>query len=154
MNRVLQSVITQGIAKDAAIDGVDAGGKTGTTDNRNDIWFCGFVPNVSAALWIGTDDNAKLDSYGVKAAALWGDIMEDIDITYGGDYPERPDNVFRAWDGEYYTDGTAPEKPPEPEPEEDEAAKKAKDAKAKAEKTPSAAKKPAATPAPAPAATE
>ena len=141
MNRVLQSVITDGIATDAAIYGEDAGGKTGTTDNRNDIWFCGYVPNISAALWIGTDDNAKLDSYGVKAAALWGDIMEDIDITYGGEYPDMPDNVFRAWDGEYYTDGTAPEKPPEPEPEEEEDTKKAKSSKAKAAKNSNKAKK-------------
>lgn len=147
MNRVLQSVITQGIATDAAISGVDAGGKTGTTDNRNDIWFCGYVPHIAAALWIGTDDNVKLDSYGVKAAELWGDIMEDIDITYGGEYPDRPDNVFRAWDGEYYTEGTAPERPPDPEPEEEaEKATEAKGAKGKAA-TPATPAAPAAKPA-------
>ena len=67
--------------------------------------------------------------------------MEDIDITYGGEYPDMPDNVFRAWDGEYYTDGTAPEKPPEPEPEEEEDTKKAKSSKAKAAKNSNKAKK-------------
>ena len=152
MNRVLQSVITQGIATDAAISGVDAGGKTGTTDNRNDIWFCGYVPHISAALWIGTDDNVKLDSYGVKAAALWGDIMSDIDITYGGEYPDRPDNVFRAWNGEYYTEGTAPEKPPEPEPEETKEENKSKATTKEGSKAGATPAKPATPATPAPAA--
>ena len=28
-------------------------GKTGTTDNYNDAWFCGFNPKLAAAVWMG-----------------------------------------------------------------------------------------------------
>jgi penicillin-binding protein 1A len=30
-----------------------AAGKTGTTDNYADAWFCGFTPNLEATVWIG-----------------------------------------------------------------------------------------------------
>ena len=54
MRDVLLSVVSQGIGSPAAVSGVSVGGKTGTTDDRYDIWFCGFTPTYSAALWIGT----------------------------------------------------------------------------------------------------
>ncbi len=154
MTDVLQSVVSRGIAGDAEVDGIEVGGKTGTTDDRYDIWFNGFTPNISVALWIGTDKNVAMDSSSEKAAALWSKVVSRVDIADEGEYPDMPDNVFRAWNGEYYTTGTAPEKPPEPDPEEvkkkEEEKKKADAAKKAAED----AKKGAAsgqTPAPAPA---
>jgi penicillin-binding protein 1A len=33
--------------------GRPAAGKTGTTDNYADAWFCGFTPNLEATVWIG-----------------------------------------------------------------------------------------------------
>ena len=121
MTDVLKSVVTDGIAKPAKVDGIEVGGKTGTTDDRFDIWFNGFTPSYSVALWIGTDDNVQMDSASEKAAALWSKIVSKIDRAKEGKYKKMPDNVFRAWNGEYYTNGTAPpEPPPEPEPEEEE----------------------------------
>jgi penicillin-binding protein 1A len=116
---VLKSVVTKGIAQDAKVDGIEVGGKTGTTDDRYDIWFNGFTPTYSIALWIGTDDNVQMDSLSDKAAKLWSNIVSRMDGAKGGKYKSMPDNVFRAWNGEYYTDGTAPPEP-EPEPEEEE----------------------------------
>ena len=119
MTDVLQSVVTDGIGSPAAVKGIKVGGKTGTTDSRYDIWFDGFTPSYSVALWIGTDDNVQMDSYSDKAAALWSKIVSKIDRAKEGEYKDRPDNVFRAWDGNWYTEGTAPPEPePEPEPEE------------------------------------
>lgn len=117
MTNVLQSVVTNGLGRPAALSDVKVGGKTGTTDSRYDIWFSGFTPSYSAALWIGTDENVQMDSYSEKAAALWGEIMGQVKRCKNGTYPGMPNNVFRAWNGEYYTNGTAP---PEPEPEEEE----------------------------------
>ena len=120
MTDVLQSVVSRGIAKPAAVDGIKVGGKTGTTDDRFDIWFNGFTPSYSIALWIGTDDNVQMDSASEKAAALWSKVVSKIDRAKEGKYKSMPDNVFRAWNGEYYTNGTAPpEPPPEPDPEEE-----------------------------------
>jgi hypothetical protein len=78
--------------------------------------------------------------------------MSDIDITYGGEYPDRPDNVFRAWNGEYYTEGTAPEKPPEPEPEETKEENKSKATTKEGSKAGATPAKPATPATPAPAA--
>ena len=34
--------------------GRPAAGKTGTTDNHADAWFCGYTPHLQAAVWVGT----------------------------------------------------------------------------------------------------
>ena len=141
---VLKSVVTKGIAGDARVDGIEVGGKTGTTNDKYDIWFNGFTPSYSIALWIGTDDNVPMDSLSDKAAKLWSNIVSRMDRAKEGEYRSRPDNVFRAWDGEYYTIGTAPPEPePEPEEEEEEG-KEGADAKPGAAGAAADAKKPAA----------
>ena len=147
MTDVLQTVVSDGIAGNAAIKGEKVGGKTGTTDESWDIWFDGFTANYSAALWIGTDDNAELDAVSDKAAALWGKIMGNVKRAKGGEYKERPSNVI-AKNGELYTKGTQPPDPPAPKKEE-----KA-DHSSKTEPDPNAVDNtgnPAPTPAPAPA---
>lgn len=130
MTDVLKSVVTKGIAGNAKVKGIEVGGKTGTTDDRFDIWFNGFTPSYSVALWIGTDDNVQMDSASEKAASLWSKIVSHIDEAKKGEYRKRPDNVIRAWNGEYYTRGTAPPEPP-PEPDPEEEAKKAAEKAAK-----------------------
>jgi penicillin-binding protein 1A len=34
-------------------DGRAQAGKTGTTDDHTDAWFCGYTPNLAACVWIG-----------------------------------------------------------------------------------------------------
>lgn len=96
MRDVLLSVVSQGIGSPAAVSGVSVGGKTGTTDDRYDIWFCGFTPTYSAALWIGNDVNMSLSSYSNSAARLWGKIIGQIDGAKGGSYSAMPGNVTSA----------------------------------------------------------
>ncbi len=111
MTDILKTVVSRGIAGDAAISGEQVGGKTGTTDQTWDIWFDGFTPNYSAALWIGTDDNSELNTTSATAARLWSKIMSQVKRARGGTYREQPDNVIYQ-DGEFYTRGTQP--PPKP----------------------------------------
>lgn len=96
MTDVLRSVVSEGIAGSASISGVSVGGKTGTTDDQFDIWFCGFTPTYSAALWIGNDVNIPLSNYSDGAARLWSRIMSQIDGAYGGSYSSAPSNVVSA----------------------------------------------------------
>ena len=105
MTDVLKSVVTNGLGRAASISGVQSGGKTGTTDSSYDIWFCGFVPKYSAALWIGTDKNVQMTADSSYAARLWGRIMDKVPDATEGEYKERPDNVVYEG-GEYFTDGT------------------------------------------------
>lgn len=96
MRDILRTVVTEGIGSAASISGVPVGGKTGTTDDQYDIWFCGFTPKYSAALWIGNDVNMKVSSYSVATARLWSKIMGQIDGAKGGSYSSQPDNVVQV----------------------------------------------------------
>ncbi len=118
MTDVLQTVVSDGIAGDAAIYGENVGGKTGTTDETWDIWFDGFTPKYAAALWIGTDNNIELNTTSATAARLWSTIMSQVNGALGGEYKSMPDNVM-VKNGEYYTVGTQPPDPP-PQPKKKE----------------------------------
>ncbi|BAY10687.1 transglycosylase domain-containing protein [Calothrix sp. NIES-2098] len=75
---VMQSVITSGTGKNAAIDR-PAAGKTGTTSSEKDIWFVGTVPQLTTAVWVGRDDNRQLAhgaTGGVMVAPIWRDFMQ------------------------------------------------------------------------------
>ena len=47
-------------------DGVDQpiAGKTGTTENARDLWFCGYTPQISVAVWVGYREEAPIYVYG------------------------------------------------------------------------------------------
>ena len=105
MTDMLRTVVSNGIAGAASVSGVQAGGKTGTTNSNYDIWFDGFTPNYAASLWIGTDVNIKLSSMSGMAARLWGRIMNQVPNAKTGKYKSMPSNVIRVG-SEYYTKGT------------------------------------------------
>jgi penicillin-binding protein 1A len=50
--RILEANMTGGTGIGAYI-GHNSAGKTGTTDNYADAWFCGFTPSLAATVWIG-----------------------------------------------------------------------------------------------------
>lgn len=107
MTDCLKSNVSRGIAGSAAISGVEVGGKTGTTNDTADFWFCGFTPKYSAALWIGTDKNSEMSGNSSQAAALWSRIMRQVPGISDGEYSPQPANVIYKY-GEYYTEGTEP----------------------------------------------
>jgi 1A family penicillin-binding protein len=77
LTNVLQSVIAGGTGKNANI-GRPAAGKTGTTSSERDIWFVGYTPQLSTAVWVGNDDNRPLGggaTGGVYVAPIWRDFM-------------------------------------------------------------------------------
>lgn len=106
MSDVLRSVVTRGIGYSASISSQPSAGKTGTTSNMYDIWFSGFTPQYSMALWMGNDINMSVSNYSYKAAGFWASIMQRVceDIPYGSFF-EKPSNVEYV-NGEYYVDGT------------------------------------------------
>lgn len=106
MTDVLHTVVTKGIGRSAYISSQPAGGKTGTTSNMYDIWFSGFTPYYSMALWMGNDINMSVSNYSYKAAGFWAAIMERVcaDLPRAS-FSEKPANVTVV-NGEYYTEGT------------------------------------------------
>jgi 1A family penicillin-binding protein len=74
---IMQSVVTSGTGKGAALDRPSAG-KTGTTSSEKDIWYVGTVPQLTTAVWVGRDDNLQLSSGatgGGMVAPIWRDFM-------------------------------------------------------------------------------
>ena len=57
MWNILRQVVTRGTAT-AASTGYPTAGKTGTTDNAEDLWFTGMTGNLTTSIWIGTPDHA------------------------------------------------------------------------------------------------
>ncbi|TEB14845.1 Penicillin-binding protein 1A [Pelotomaculum sp. FP] len=73
---MLRSVIQSGTGTGAQI-GRPAAGKTGTTDEGKDIWFVGYTPELTAAVWIGYDTPTSMpQAYGgMYPAKIWQEIM-------------------------------------------------------------------------------
>ena len=63
--------------------GRPAAGKTGTTDNYADAWFCGYTPNLEATVWIGypRGEIPMLNVHGIAVsgptfpATIWKSFM-------------------------------------------------------------------------------
>ena len=81
MHQMLCGVVNSGTGTAARIPGVQAGGKTGTTDADKDRWFVGYTPNYVAAVWYGFDTPRGMDYVsGNPALNAWkkviGPLME------------------------------------------------------------------------------
>ncbi len=127
MVSMMQDVVRQGTAVRAMQLGRhDLAGKTGTTSDSMDAWFCGFHPTIVGISWIGFDSPHSLgdkETGGGAALPIWMDYMSKV----MKDVPEvvytMPDNMvaarinndgLRAADGElveyFYQENLPPEK--------------------------------------------
>lgn len=77
LTTVLKGVIEEGTGRAAQLTR-PAAGKTGTTSDERDVWFVGYVPQLSTAVWIGNDDYTPLGegiTGGGFAAPIWKEFM-------------------------------------------------------------------------------
>ncbi|MFR3273315.1 MAG: penicillin-binding transpeptidase domain-containing protein [Slackia sp.] len=79
VTQTLEGVIykSMGTASAAALSsGQIAAGKTGTTDNWHDLWFVGYTPQLSCAVWTGDRSN-QLELYTDSwCQEIWRYVME------------------------------------------------------------------------------
>ena len=110
--RTMEKVVSQGTATRANI-GRPQAGKTGTAQNFRDVWFMGFIPQYTTAVWVGHADaqiemvnfkvwddvNQREQSYsrafgGTLAAPIWKQFMQfvtaDLPVE---DFPPNPDGT-------------------------------------------------------------
>lgn len=60
---ILKNAITNGTGRKAKVKGIELAGKTGTTNDNVDAWFCGFSPSIQVVIWYGRDDNTSIGKY-------------------------------------------------------------------------------------------
>ncbi|KKR83807.1 MAG: Penicillin-binding protein, 1A family [Candidatus Daviesbacteria bacterium GW2011_GWA1_41_61] len=74
--------------------------KTGTTDEKRDNWTVGFTPSVVVGVWVGNNDNSKMNptiASGVTGASpIWQKIMIEALKEKGDEKPKTPDEVSYA----------------------------------------------------------
>lgn len=77
LGSMLNHAVEAGTGQRAKLDGVPAGGKTGTTQSSRDAWFCGFTGNYVGLVWVGNDDYRPMEKVtgGMVPAPIWHEIM-------------------------------------------------------------------------------
>jgi penicillin-binding protein 1A len=77
MIKMMNSVVENGTARRARLDGIAAAGKTGTTNAYRDAWFMGYTGNFVCGVWFGNDDYQSTNRMtgGALPAMTWHGIM-------------------------------------------------------------------------------
>lgn len=78
VTNMLRSVVNEGTGAQIRSDGfgLDAAGKTGTTNDQRDAWFVGFTPELLTVVWAGFDNNQPIGLSGAQAALpIWSAFM-------------------------------------------------------------------------------
>ncbi len=81
MVEILKGVLQHGTAASVGWElETEAAGKTGTTNECRDGWFCGITPDYSMSVWVGYDEPRVLQNlYGsTYPASIWKAVMTEL----------------------------------------------------------------------------
>ena len=78
--QVMEGVVTSGTGTAARLsNGQIAAGKTGTTENYKDSWFCGVTPQMSVAIWLGDrNDYQNAKPIYQTATSVFSDFLDRV----------------------------------------------------------------------------
>jgi penicillin-binding protein 1A len=87
MVNLMQGVVNEGTAyrlRSKYIPEGELAGKTGTTNDQSDGWFIGYMPNLTAGVWVGAEDrqvhfeSLSLGGGSNMALPVWGIFMQKV----------------------------------------------------------------------------
>lgn len=100
MTYMLKNAAQSGTGSEAYLGKImPVAGKTGTTTDSRDRWFCGYTPYYVTAIWTGYDTPAVMSFSGNPAAQIWKKVMTSVSdgMTYT-DFPSAslggPTGIF------------------------------------------------------------
>ena len=97
MNSMLQDVIQRGTGRRAvALGRSDLSGKTGTTNDQKDAWFCGYNPSLVTTAWVGfdkLDPLGRAETGGHAALPMWMQYMGEALAGSASVKREQPDGL-------------------------------------------------------------
>lgn len=104
MNKMMQTVCTQGTGRSFKISGVECFGKTGTTSDSKDRWFMAGTPEYMCGVWYGYDDNKTIHYYQSSnpAGTMWNQVINKIYDKKGinkHEFPECDGIVRKSFNG-------------------------------------------------------
>ncbi len=76
MTDILTGVMTRGTAKGLDLGDMPSAGKTGTTNDHKDGWFCGYTRYYTTSIWVGYDTPQEMS--GLSGATYPGHIWQDF----------------------------------------------------------------------------
>ena len=98
LTSAMEDVVKKGTGKRLKLNNMPVAGKTGTTDNYKNLWFAGYTPYYTCAVWAGYDDNTVLPSGTARTyqQTLWRTIMQRIHNDLPSKEFEMPSTVEKA----------------------------------------------------------
>mgnify|MGYP002136359862 FL=1 len=99
MDSIMKDVVRRGTATKAMVlKRNDLAGKTGTTNDYLDAWFCGYQPTLVTVAWIGFDKPRNLGSGetgGHAALPMWINYMRKALEGVPESFPKAPEGLIR-----------------------------------------------------------
>ena len=80
---MLSNAVTSsaGTANGARMSSQNSAGKTGTTNNLYNLWFCGYTPYYTAAVWTGYRYDEQINNnYYNPSVTLWKKVMDLVHV--------------------------------------------------------------------------
>lgn len=78
LTSAMETVVTSGTGRSCQLNNMPVAGKTGTTTSNKDLWFCGYTPYYTCAVWGGYDDNKECNYDTSFRFRIWKGIMSRI----------------------------------------------------------------------------
>jgi penicillin-binding protein 1A len=100
----MKDAVKEGTGKNAQVKGQIIAGKTGTTNDSKDAWFCGYSKYYTTSAWVGCDDPKPMEGLTGSAypSKIFSDYMTKVHKGKEKKDFEMPDTVYRK-DGDLFS---------------------------------------------------
>ena len=97
LTSAMEDVVKKGTGTACQLDNMTVAGKTGTTEDYNDLWFVGYTPYYTCAVWSGYDNNEKIPEDARNFHKnLWKKVMNRIHEGLDDKDFDMPSSVEKA----------------------------------------------------------